>query len=1176
MKILRLDLRAFGPFTDADIDLSAGREGLHMIYGPNEAGKTSTLRAIEQVLFGIPTQSGDAFLHSYQNLRIGATLQSAGGTTLSFVRRKGNANTLLADDGLAPLDDSLLRPFLGTLDRDLFLTMFGLDHARLVQGGHEIVHGSGNVGQVLFAAGAGIVHLQEIQERLQKEAEGLFARRAQNRPINQHLKALDAARKAMRHSQLPGDQWAEHDQRLRDARTNRRQIEEELEQLQRDISRLDRIAQALPVIGQRRQTLADRGLLGKVTMLRADFADERRLAVSQLEVAHKVAQSAAEGVERMDRQLQPFRLPEALLTRAADIRELSDPLGSHRKAQRDLPGLDAQRKQLLKDAAAILRDFRPGVSLDMVDHLRLTTAQKNAVRDLGSRHEALVRGRDQTREEIEDAQRQLDEERQQHGRLEAIRDPSALKIAIQLAQRQGDFDNLVAKAGSELRRLQQQAAADLKRLPLWAGLLEALESLAVPTTETIDRHERELAEAGEKLHAVLDKIQQTQAALADIERQLEQSRLEGEVPTEQDLLDARQVRDQGWHLVRQSWQGETPDAQRLAEFLAHFPADGDLAAAYAQAVREADDRADRLRREAGRVAVRAGLLSGREALELQLSTFQKEHESAVRQHDQAQLAWRECWQPLGIEPRTPREMRAWLLQHQLLVQQAAAIRLQQASLDQLQQQMESHRQELRQQLVALGESPDGSSQSFPAMVARCQCVVEHVDSVAAARVQSEKATRLLENRLSAAHVRMERAEKELAEWRNRWASAVEPLGLTPASTPAEANQVLAQVDELFDRLKQGQGVGERIEAMRQDAASFRAQVAALASHVDPELASLPADQAADAMIQRLQKALQEQKQVQTLRQQRERHVVDADKARQAIAQHTAALNTLCREAGCKSPEELPEAERASDAARRLDERLAGLNDQLLRLGAGAPLDAFIAEAEAVNADELPGRIDQLHQRIADLESQRKDLSETIGAEENTIRSMQTGSEAADAAETIQDLLARLETDVQQYARLRLASAVLREGIERYRRKNEGPVLRRASDLFRRLTLARFDRLSADCDDRGEKLLKGVRTGDGAVAIDVSGMSEGTADQLYLALRLASLENYLEGREPIPFILDDVLISFDNERAAAALAVLADFSARTQIIFFTHHAHMVDLARQSVPADVLFVHEMASA
>ena len=46
------------------------------------------------------------------------------------------------------------------------------------------------------------------------------------------------------------------------------------------------------------------------------------------------------------------------------------------------------------------------------------------------------------------------------------------------------------------------------------------------------------------------------------------------------------------------------------------------------------------------------------------------------------------------------------------------------------------------------------------------------------------------------------------------------------------------------------------------------------------------------------------------------------------------------------------------------------------------------------------------------------------------------------------------------------------------------------------------------------------------------MSDGTADQLYLALRLASFEHYVSHNEPLPLVLDDILIQFDNERARA--------------------------------------------
>ena len=63
MKLLTLDLKAVGPFTGAVLDLSAGEHGLHLVYGPNEAGKTSALRALSYLLFGFPVRSADNFVH---------------------------------------------------------------------------------------------------------------------------------------------------------------------------------------------------------------------------------------------------------------------------------------------------------------------------------------------------------------------------------------------------------------------------------------------------------------------------------------------------------------------------------------------------------------------------------------------------------------------------------------------------------------------------------------------------------------------------------------------------------------------------------------------------------------------------------------------------------------------------------------------------------------------------------------------------------------------------------------------------------------------------------------------------------------------------------------------------------------------------------------------------------
>jgi uncharacterized protein YhaN len=98
VRILNLDLIAYGPFTGKSLNLQDGDADLHIIYGPNEAGKSCTLRALSNVLYGIPQDTKDAFLHPYEDLRIGLTLASDIGA-INVVRRKGRANSLRRNDG---------------------------------------------------------------------------------------------------------------------------------------------------------------------------------------------------------------------------------------------------------------------------------------------------------------------------------------------------------------------------------------------------------------------------------------------------------------------------------------------------------------------------------------------------------------------------------------------------------------------------------------------------------------------------------------------------------------------------------------------------------------------------------------------------------------------------------------------------------------------------------------------------------------------------------------------------------------------------------------------------------------------------------------------------------------------------------------------------------------------
>jgi uncharacterized protein YhaN len=110
-----------------------------------------------------------------------------------------------------------------------------------------------------------------------------------------------------------------------------------------------------------------------------------------------------------------------------------------------------------------------------------------------------------------------------------------------------------------------------------------------------------------------------------------------------------------------------------------------------------------------------------------------------------------------------------------------------------------------------------------------------------------------------------------------------------------------------------------------------------------------------------------------------------------------------------------------------------------------------------------------------------------------------------------------------------------------------------------LTLGRYAGLTVDFgSDDDEAALYAVRQ-DGA-RVPVEGLSDGARDQLYLALRLASIERYLLRNEPMPVVLDDILVHSDEDRTRAALGVLGELATKTQVLLFTHHAHVVEAAR----------------
>ena len=135
------------------------------------------------------------------------------------------------------------------------------------------------------------------------------------------------------------------------------------------------------------------------------------------------------------------------------------------------------------------------------------------------------------------------------------------------------------------------------------------------------------------------------------------------------------------------------------------------------------------------------------------------------------------------------------------------------------------------------------------------------------------------------------------------------------------------------------------------------------------------------------------------------------------------------------------------------------------------------------------------------------------------------------------------------------------------------MLERAGELFNRLSLGRFERLSVQYDSSGSPRLLCVRSDE--VEVSPAVLSDGEADQLYLALRIAGLERHLESDQPLPFVADDIFVNFDDDSARVGFDILGKLAQHTQVVFFTHHSRLREIAREALPKGLLGLHELPS-
>jgi uncharacterized protein YhaN len=154
--------------------------------------------------------------------------------------------------------------------------MYGINHETLVQGGQGILDQQGEVGQALFAAGAGFASLKYVLAGLDAEADELFRPRATSKTITQAIGRYKELQSRMRAVSLGSQEWQRQCKSLEQAKEELRLLTARGQELGRELHLLERLGRSLPFLSQRSLLLEKLQAMDEVAPLPEGFSDQRR------------------------------------------------------------------------------------------------------------------------------------------------------------------------------------------------------------------------------------------------------------------------------------------------------------------------------------------------------------------------------------------------------------------------------------------------------------------------------------------------------------------------------------------------------------------------------------------------------------------------------------------------------------------------------------------------------------------------------------------------------------------------------------------------------------------------------------------------------------------------------------------------------------------------------------
>jgi uncharacterized protein YhaN len=1151
MRLRRLDLDFFGHFAGKSYDFGAAKTGgsdFHIVFGANEAGKTTTMEGFLRLLYGFPLREPYAFRHPRANLRVSGLLE-IGGAVQQFTRLPTRGSNLLNAQG-DPVPETALQSALSGLTMEDYRKLLCLDDETIEKGGEEIAQSKGDIGRLLFSAAAGVSDLSVVLEEVDQQAGAFYKKGGSKSQFAQLKRALEDVSGEIKSRDVPAAEYRKLRQELDAAQSQEDTLRgSRLAALQRQ-SKLKALAAALPLA----QRLA--GVEAEVAALTAYPAtleiDPEELVQLLADRASLIASATAfeEEIAAKSEARAGLRREPALTEAFARLQALREPRGRYEAALIDLPKRRDAREAARADMRRCLRDI--GLESEAPEALVLPevelSALEQAVVGLGEAEGAARAAALEARE------------------AKAKRAQAEQDLALARAQGEGSLPDLkallarhdalrvfeaytAAQQGLRLTRRAQEAA--LSQVTFGGQSFDAPPQAALSAAEATALA-RALDQAREKLATCGAAQSEAADRAAVLARQIGVIQSSGEIVTDAAAGESRAARDALWqaHLAR---------------------LDAASAGAFETAMRVDD----------GHTAARQGHakdLGALRQLELEAAQAEVKLEAARGAFSQAQADFETLEAEFaaavdasGLARRpTPEAFAEWLRAVEAAREAASAYQRETREAAPAVAAAEGVRAALAQ---ALNSAIEGAQElALAPLLDRAREEAERQGTAAQA---IEAAQLMLTVVAREAEMRAGRAEAAVqveTEARAAWAGLI-AARFGDQADPQRMRGALADLRRLREINATRLNLERQIHGMEADQAAFLEALADLAQDLG-EIADLPPEARMRAIETQGAAARAAQDRWQALGDE-----VETAKAHLAeVATARAALEARVRHLAESFPPEIATQDISDlrDAVREGHRAItlrAEAEDLTRALCAGLSVQTR-AEAEAAlagqDADAVQAALTEIERDLAPLDAALTQAIEARTRSQAALASVTGGDEVAALTARRRTLEAEMEAGAMRYLEDRLGHMLADRAIRRYRDTHRSGMMASAEAAFRALTSGAYGDLTTQSDGSAESLVA-IQASDGA-AKPAEAMSKGTRFQLYLALRAAAYAQMVENGTVLPFFCDDVFETFDDTRTRAACQLMHRIGQSGQAIYLTHHQHVVDIARETCGKEVV-IHQL---